>query len=158
MGDVMRELRLKARDNGRLPMQWDGSKNEGFKKKEKGWMRTNDDFEMWNVERQEGAGESVLGYWSDMLGLRKREKDVFSYGRVEMAGMERSGEVFAYAMSSADGGEKALVLLNFSDKKHPFGGTGFGGWRKLIAGNAMGEVGKKGVELKAYEGVIYCNW
>ncbi|MCJ1303891.1 hypothetical protein MMC08_006702 [Hypocenomyce scalaris] len=25
MSDVMRELRLKARDNGRLPMQWDGS-------------------------------------------------------------------------------------------------------------------------------------
>jgi alpha-glucosidase len=43
MSDVMRELRLKARDNGRLPMQWDKSSNAGFTKGKKPWMRVNGD-------------------------------------------------------------------------------------------------------------------
>lgn len=158
MGDVVRELRLKARNNEGCLCSGMGSRRARFTEKERGWIRTNDDFEMWNVERQEGDGESVLGYWREILGLRKRGKEVFTYGRFEMVGVEGSGEeVFAYTMSSVDGGKKALVLLNFSDKKQPLGETGFEGWGKLIGGNAVGEVGKEGVELKAYEGVIYCT-
>lgn len=44
MTDVMRELRLKARDNGRLPMQWNANRYGGFTKGAKPWMRVNDDF------------------------------------------------------------------------------------------------------------------
>ena len=71
MSDVMRELRLKSRDNGRLPMQWDKSSNAGFTKGRKPWMRVNDDFREWNVESQVGAEESVLRYWKEMLALRR---------------------------------------------------------------------------------------
>jgi hypothetical protein len=52
------------------------------------------------------------------VGLRKSEADVFNYGKFEMVPIERSeGDVFAYTMSSAVDGKKALVLLNFSGKQ-----------------------------------------
>jgi oligo-1,6-glucosidase len=159
MSDFMRELRLKARDNGRLPMQWDGSENAGFSKG-KPWMRVNDDFKEWNVESQEGQEDSVLGYWRQMLQLRKSEKDVFIYGRFEMLPLERSGEdVFAYTMSRADGTKKALVLLNFSAKERRFERKSFEGWRMLIGAEDLKEKGSDGVVvLKAFEGTILANW
>lgn len=159
MRDVLREMRLKARDNGRLPMQWNAEENAGFSKDGRPWMRVNDDFREWNVEKQEVEADSVLAYWREVLELRKREFDVFIYGRFEMLDVEGTSEdVFAYTMASPDGRKKALILLNFSDTEQPFSGRGFEGWRRLLGSNVAVEVGKDGVRLGAYEGVIFCNW
>jgi alpha-glucosidase len=158
MSDVMEQLRLKARDNGRQLMQWDGSPNAGFSEGEKPWMRVNDDFKKWNVENQVKQEDSVLSYWKEVLTLRKKEKDVFVYGRFEMVPVEESGEdIFAYTMSSTVHTKKALVALNFSDRKKKFGGNGFEGWRKLIGGTSEQKLGKGGFTLQAYEGVIFSN-
>ena len=76
-----------------------------------------------------------------------------------MLPVERSGEdIFAYTMSAIYGGNKmALVLLNFSDQGRRFSGKGYECWIKLTGGNAVTSV-REGVELKAYEGVAFCNW
>ncbi|KAF4628534.1 hypothetical protein G7Y89_g9622 [Cudoniella acicularis] len=117
MKDVMKELRLKARDNGRLPMQWDVSPNSGFTKGEKPWMRVNDDFKEWNFEGQVGDKDSVLTYWKNILYFRRKESGVFVYGKFEMLDPATSGEdVFGYTMTDYSGSKSALVLLNFSDQ------------------------------------------
>ncbi|RTE75293.1 hypothetical protein BHE90_010258 [Fusarium euwallaceae] len=156
MSDVMREMRLKARDNGRLPMQWNTDKNGGFTQASKPWMRINDDFTDWNVAQQEKDDDSVLAFWRQVLKLRQQEKDVFVYGRFdELPEYERSEEVFAYTMTSYDG-RMALVLLNFSDKEQSVEVKGCTGWKKLLGKNV--ETIEGGVELRPYEGVVYAGW
>ncbi|KAI8674669.1 Glycoside hydrolase family 13 [Fusarium keratoplasticum] len=157
MSDVMREMRLKARDNGRLPMQWNTDKNAGFTQGSKPWMRVNDDFSDWNVAQQEKDEDSVLAFWRQVLKLRQQEKDVFVYGRFDiLPEYERSEQVFAYTMTSYDG-RVALVLLSFSDKEQNVELKRCTGWKRLLGKNAETlEAG--GVELKPYEGVVYAGW
>jgi alpha-glucosidase len=157
MSDVMKELRLKARDNGRLPMQWSADTNSGFSDSQKPWMRVNDDYKEWNVKSQEGDKESVLAFWRDMLALRQKEKDVFVYGRFTMLSESEEGEdVFAYTMQSSEG-RTALMVLNFSEKTQRLDLDQFAGWKRLL-GAKNETIGKEGVALGAYEGQIYCNW
>ncbi|TPX07349.1 uncharacterized protein E0L32_002181 [Thyridium curvatum] len=133
MTDLLREMRLKARDNGRLPMQWNSNKNAGFTEGGKPWMRVNDDYKEWNVEKQVGDKNSVLEYWREVLALRKSESEVFTYGHYEELDVARTGEnVFAYTMTSFDEQKKALVLLNFSDMDQRFDTCGFEGWSTLL--------------------------
>ncbi|WAO86332.1 Glycoside hydrolase family 13 [Fusarium falciforme] len=157
MSDVMREMRLKARDNGRLPMQWNADKNGGFTKGSKPWMRVNDDFSDWNVAQQENDEDSVLAFWRQVLKLRQQEKDVFVYGRFDiLPEYERSEQLFAYTMTSYDG-RVALVLLNFSQEEQNVELEGYTGWKRLLGKNT--ETFKAGgVELKPHEGVVYAGW
>jgi oligo-1,6-glucosidase len=120
MSDVMRELQLKARDHGRLPMQWNGSRpNAGFTSEgAKPWMTINKDFVEWNVASQEGDDESVLAFWRQVLALRKKHTDLFVYGRYSPVDESVSGEeVLAYERFNEETGEKAVVLLSFSKEK-----------------------------------------
>lgn len=159
MSDIMREMRLKARDNGRLPMQWNSERHSGFTEGSKPWMRVNDDYKDWNVEKQNGDKQSVLAYWREVLALRQKEKNVFIYGRYEMLDVERSGEhIFAYTMTSFDGAKSALILLNFSDEEQTFKASQFEGWRKLLDECSSKAIGEKGVQLMPYEGGIFCKW
>lgn len=158
MSDVMRELRLKARDNGRLPMQWSAEANGGFTHA-KPWMRVNDDFTEWNVESQLDDNDSVLSYWKEMLKLRRSEKDVFVYGKFEM--LEGEGipeDVFVYTMASHDGSKKALVVLSFAGETRNVSVRGFERWERLIGDYPAAKIEGSDLELRAYEGVVFCNW
>lgn len=159
MKDILGQMRLKARDNGRLPMQWSSEANGGFTKAAKPWMRVNDDFREWNVESQENKDDSVLAHWREMLALRKKEKEVFVYGQYEVMDVEKSGEnIFAYTMSAVDGTKKALVVLNFSGEQQEFGTSGFEHWRRLVGGHTGSELKDSCIQVAPYEGNIFCNW
>ncbi|KAI5200847.1 hypothetical protein E4T38_06312 [Aureobasidium subglaciale] len=80
MGDVMRELQLKARDHGRLPMQWNKSHNAGFSAEgTQLWMTINRDYVDWNVASQADDSNSVLANWRKMLSLRKEYIYLLTY-------------------------------------------------------------------------------
>lgn len=159
MDDIMGQMRLKARDNGRLPMQWNASQNAGFTTASTPWMKVNDDCESWNVESQEEDDHSVLAYWRQMLKLRRTEPDVFVYGTYTMIGEDRSGSgIFAYTMTSFADSKVALVLLNFSDTKQAFCDAEFKGWKNLIGGDSAESTIEEKVGLEPYQGVIYSNW
>lgn len=156
LSDVLAEMRLKARDNGRLPMQWTAEPHGGFTKGGKPWMRVNDDFAQWNVDQQESDSDSVLAFWRQVLELRERQKHVFVYGRFSMVEAYRdSGDVFAYRMENGE--RTALVLLNFSSSKQSLDLGEYAGYKRLL-GQGEDCIGAQGVHLDAYEGVIYCNW
>lgn len=157
MSDVLVEMQKKARDNGRLPMQWDGTPNAGFSIA-KPWMRVNDDYAEWNVMAQEGKEDSVLSFWRQMLDMRRSEKDVFIYGRWTEIKESRTGQnVFAYTMTSQTG-RTALILLNFSEHRNSFAVEEFLGWKRLVGDNTVDVLGENSVALEGYEGVIYCDW
>jgi alpha-glucosidase len=117
MKDVMRELQLKARDHGRLPVQWDDSPNAGFTAADaKPWMTINKDYTEWNVKSQVDDVDSVLSYWKRMQTFRKKHADVLAYGSYEGIPEWETGEmVLGYRRVCHTTGETLVMLLNFSD-------------------------------------------
>lgn len=121
MSDVMRELQLKARDHGRLPMQWENAAHAGFTESEaKPWMTVNKDYAEWNVASQVDDPQSVLAYWKVMLALRKQHSDLFVYGKYTPWSEGKTGSeyVLGYEMVSSETERRAVVLLNFSADVH----------------------------------------
>jgi alpha-glucosidase len=119
MDDVMREIQKKARDHGRLPMQWDDSPNAGFTEPNaRPWMTINKDYKDWNVASQIDDPNSVMSFWKQMLAFRKKHADVLVYGRYVPISESKTGEmVLGYRRVHHETGETMAVLLNFSDKK-----------------------------------------
>ena len=140
MGDVMRELQLKARDHGRLPMQWSGAPNAGFTGPEaKPWMTINKDHKEWNVASQLNDSDSVMGFWKRLLALRKQYADLLVYGSYTPLSEERTGEmVLGYERRSEETGESAVVLLNFSEKEQKVDAKEYEGCSVLVSNQKAG--------------------
>ncbi|KAJ5493953.1 CAZyme family GH13 [Penicillium fimorum] len=107
------EYRMKSRDNGRTPMQWDASTNAGFSPV-KPWISVHDDYTVWNAALQVDDEESVYHYWSNVLRLRKTFPEILVYGSFELISPEHS-DVFSYTRTSETG--CALVVVNFRANK-----------------------------------------
>ncbi|KAJ9613019.1 hypothetical protein H2200_002960 [Cladophialophora chaetospira] len=118
MENVMREMQLKARDHGRLPVQWSAATNAGFTELQaKPWMTINPDYKEWNVESQLDDPNSVLSFWKKSLAARMNRVDLFVYGTFEsVPEAVPHDRVIAYKRTSPENGHEALVMLNFSDE------------------------------------------
>ncbi|KAJ7626207.1 glycoside hydrolase family 13 protein [Roridomyces roridus] len=161
MSDILDGLQMKARDHGRIPVQWDSTKNAGFTTGTP-WMRVNDDYETWNVAAQLEDPESVRSFWKRALAVRKENK-VLIYGDfTDLAPNDE--QIFAYTRSYGD--HRALVVLNFTTKEVVFeipqdqlvtGGKFvhiFSNYSSSQHGVGAGlSCGK--VLLKGYEGAVY---
>ncbi len=107
----LRELRFSSRDNGRTPMQWDGTVNGGFTTGTP-WLALNTDFGRVNVE-EEGRSSSVLNHFKKMTALRKNS-DVLVYGKYQLH-LPEDPNVYAFTRTLDE--DRVLVLLNFSDRE-----------------------------------------
>ncbi|KAJ7131246.1 glycoside hydrolase family 13 protein [Mycena epipterygia] len=157
MSDILDGLQRKARDHGRVPMQWDSSAHAGFTTGTP-WMRINDDYQTWNAAAQLDDEQSVRAFWKRALQLRK-EHNVLIYGDFTLLS-PKNEEVFAYTRSYGD--RRALVVLNFTSKPVNFAlpkDQGREDWSKfeLAFGNYSGGTRKIHTELllQAYEGQVY---
>ncbi|KAJ7181228.1 glycoside hydrolase family 13 protein [Mycena filopes] len=161
MSDILDGLQRKARDHGRVPMQWDATAHAGFTTGTP-WMRVNEDYATnWNAAAQLADPTSVLAFWKRALRLRKEHK-VLIYGDfVSLAPADE--EVFAY--TRAYEGRRALVVLNFTPAAVVFtlpGGAedwstfagAFGNYEEGLDG---GLEGGNTLQLKAYEGRVYIS-
>ncbi|KAH6970219.1 glycoside hydrolase family 13 protein [Fusarium avenaceum] len=81
------EVRLKARDHARSPVQWNSKEYGGFSTGVP-WMRVNDDYAQCNAEHQFADPSSVFSYWRHVIELRRQYYGVFIYGRFEMVDRE----------------------------------------------------------------------
>ncbi|KAF8540794.1 oligo-1,6-glucosidase [Trichophaea hybrida] len=113
ISSFMEALHLKARDNGRTPVQWDSSSHGGFTTGTP-WMRVNNDYEFWNASLQVYDKSSVFAHWKRILVLRKQYKDVLIYGDFEMLSKEDPA-IIAYRR--VYGEQQALVVMNFTNKE-----------------------------------------
>ncbi|MEI6950553.1 alpha-glucosidase [Paraflavisolibacter sp. H34] len=114
-GDTAAFLEKQAfigRDNARTPFQWDASAQAGFTTATP-WLKVNPDYPTVNAAAQEKDPHSVLHYFRKMVGLRK-SRPVLVYGSYEL--LDGANEK-VYAYTRTLGGEKVLVLLNFSPDK-----------------------------------------
>ncbi|KAF2167018.1 glycoside hydrolase family 13 protein [Zasmidium cellare ATCC 36951] len=155
MGDVLREMQRKARDHGRLPVQWDDSPNAGFTAADaKPWMTINKDYIEWNAASQQSDKESVLNFYRQVLQLRKDYVDLLVYGSYKPLDEKETGEmVLGYERASPDESQHVAVLLNFSDQEQSISAAGYDGYNTLIS-NGRSEVAGGRVRLGAYGAVV----
>ena len=153
MGDVMRELQLKARDHGRLPMQWNDSPNAGFTDAHATpWMTINGDYVDWNVASQVDDPASILAFWRHMLALRKKYTDLFVYGSYKPILESQTGEsVLGFERESTE--QQAVVLLNFSDKEQKVPMAGYKDFRVLVSNQDAG-IENDSISLKPFGAVV----
>ncbi|KAJ5408963.1 hypothetical protein N7509_002846 [Penicillium cosmopolitanum] len=113
-GQTMKEMRLKCRDNGRLPMQWGPGKFADFSSGSTApWIDTNDDYENWNASSQVSDSSSIFNYWAGILKLRKTWVDLFVYGSYTLVD-ESNDDLFVYARLFGE--STAVVVSNFSEE------------------------------------------
>lgn len=156
MVDVMREMQLKARDHGRLPMQWSDAPNAGFcKEGVKPWMTVNKDYPDWNVASQVGDADSVLSYWKKALAFRKDSADTIIYGNFEMLETEVTSEkVVGYERSAKQGDSKTVVLLNFSKEPAEVPAEKYASWQKVLGNGPNSGVKGGRIALQAFESLV----
>jgi glycosidase len=75
--DAQAALQHLSRDQSRLPMQWNESKNAGFSTGTP-WMRVHDNYKKVNADREDRDSDSLLNFWKRVLAIRKNIQ-VFSY-------------------------------------------------------------------------------
>ncbi|KZZ86862.1 aflYc/ glcA/ glucosidase [Ascosphaera apis ARSEF 7405] len=114
LNDVLREMRLKSRDGGRTPMQWNDKPNAGFTTPNtKPWISLHDDYKEWNAANAVADPNSAYHHWGKVLNLRKEFVNIFVYGMFAMYD-EASEEVFAYTRDY-DENNRGLVVCSFKD-------------------------------------------
>ncbi|CAG7920301.1 unnamed protein product [Penicillium olsonii] len=155
MGDVLREMQLKSRDHGRLPMQWENSSNAGFTTG-KPWMTVNRDYVDWNVASQLEDPQSIMAYWKEVIALRKKLSGVFVYGSYTPLSETETGEmVLGFERECKETGQQVVVLLNFSHGELRVSTERYASWRVLIS-NQADHLGEE-VELKPFGSLVLLN-
>ena len=102
----------KARDNARVPMPWDDSKNGGFTTGEP-WIMLNPDYKEINVASAMADPDSVYWYYRRLIELRKHNL-IMPYGEFKLLWPEDEA---LFAFEKHLDGEHWLIAGNFSDKE-----------------------------------------
>ncbi len=133
-------------------MQWNSSAHGGFTSAGVcPWMTTNPNYRTINAESQIDDPNSTFNYWSSVLDIRKKYKDILVYGNFAL--VERDDEnVLAYRRESEDG-QVILVLCNFTPKTVKWGGTMTTVKRLLLSnyGRSTQDFAEGKISLAAYE-------
>ena len=140
-----------ARDNNRVPVQWDDSKNGGFTSKKEGWIKVNSNYKKINVLNEKEDLESIFTYYKKLLKIRKKSEysNTFVYGKFN-AYLEENEDVFVY--SRDDENYSLGVISNMVDKKVeielPFN------FNKVILQNYNKEYNSRKLVLEPYECLV----
>jgi alpha-glucosidase len=141
-----------GRDPERTPMQWDASPNAGFcPPNVRPWLPVSDDFRSINVEAELAEQGSMVSLTRELLALRRQSEALRCGGyRPVEAG---NPEVFVY--ERADGDDRKLVALNFTDAEQP---VDLRGWQGPILISTLmdrqGEVDLAPLTLRPDEGCV----
>ncbi|CAE6541018.1 unnamed protein product [Rhizoctonia solani] len=154
MSDVMDGINRKARDNARVPMQWDDLAHAGFTSGTP-WMRVSDNYKQINTKSQIDDVHSIFSFWKTMIGVRKAHPLLVHGDFVLLAPEDEN--IFMYTREH--NGEKALVVMNFSkDEETVTLPESLGTVGKLIAGNVAREKEPEletKIALEPYEGQVW---
>ena len=109
--EALEILAARSRDNGRTPMQWDGSENAGFTTGTP-WIGLPENYTHINAAAQTGDPDSIFAFYKQLVALRK-EKPVISQGSIEFLYPD-DPDLLAYRRF--DGESELLVLCNLTGK------------------------------------------
>jgi oligo-1,6-glucosidase len=96
-----------ARDNGRTPFQWDGSRNAGFTTGDP-WLKIHDNHCSVNRAVEENERGSILNFVRRLIGIRKEHSSLIA-GDYTL--IDSPAGVYVYRR------DRYLVVLNFSNQR-----------------------------------------
>lgn len=111
--ETMKAIHMKSRDNARTPMQWDESKNAGFSKADKTWLKVNSNFRSINVARAKDNPDSVFYYYQKLIQIR-HDYPIITTGQYRLIDANNPN-VFSYERIGND--NTLLVICSFAEKK-----------------------------------------
>jgi oligo-1,6-glucosidase len=106
---VMSMIWARSRDNARTPMQWDASPNAGFTTGTP-WIGANPNFTSINVAQALADPDSIFYYYQKLIRLR-REHPIIVHGTYDLI-LDAHEQIYAFTRTL--GGERLLVMLNFT--------------------------------------------
>ncbi|MCI9483241.1 MAG: alpha,alpha-phosphotrehalase [Clostridiaceae bacterium] len=112
--EALETLRQRSRDNGRTPMQWDGSPNAGFTDGTP-WIQLPENYRTINVEAELQDPDSILHFYKALIRLRK-ENPLISDGKIEFLYPDET-RLLAYRRFLRD--DSLWVFNNLSGKELP---------------------------------------
>jgi trehalose-6-phosphate hydrolase len=107
-------IAYKSRDNGRTPVQWDGSAFAGFSTQEP-WIGVGNNYEWLNAANEVDDTASVFSFFKRLVALRKTEA-IIQGGDIRFL-ESPAPQVIAYERTLGD--ERVLVQCNFSADEQP---------------------------------------
>lgn len=143
--EALEVLRQRSRDNGRTPMQWDGSASAGFSSGTP-WILPPENYRTINAQAELRDPDSILRYYKRLIRLRK-EEPVVAEGAIEFL-FQDVPEVFAYRRSLGD--EALFVVCNLTGREVALDGAAWAGCKKVL-----GNYGDDSAGLRPYEAVVY---
>jgi alpha-glucosidase len=141
-----------GRDPERTPMQWDQPRAAGFTTGEP-WLPVAGDADRVNVAAQSADPGSILQLYRRLIRLR-RGSGALRRGAYRSVGSAPPG---VFAFERAEGAERVLVALNFSDRERAFAIAGMSEGRLLLStrhDRPQERIGMRPLELGPREGVI----
>lgn len=108
-------VKVRSRDNSRIPMLWDDSEQAGFTSGTP-WIKIDERYKEINAKQQVEDPNSIYHHYRKLIQLRKEVKVITdgTFTRLDNA----HPEVFAYARMNEE--ETLVVISNFSDKTVQF--------------------------------------
>lgn len=149
--EALKVLAARSRDNGRTPMQWDGSRYAGFSQGEP-WIGIPQNHSYINAETEAADSDSILNYYKRLIALRKEHK-VISEGEIEFIYREHP-QVLAYRRTYQ--GQELVVLANMTGREAVLGDSPeLGGLRQLIGSYKEEACRQPLKQLRPYECRVY---
>ena len=112
--EALEIIQQRSRDNGRTPMQWDGTAHAGFTTGTP-WIGVVDNYPAINAAAQVDDPDSVYSYYKKLVALRKQHR-VISEGQIEFL-YKDDPDLLAYRRW--DGDSQLLVLCNLTGHEAP---------------------------------------
>ena len=110
--DFQKAVWNKARDNARVPMQWDDSDNAGFTTGTP-WFKVSDRYQEINVKEALADEDSIFYYYQKLITLRHTE-DILTEADYHLL-LPEHPELFVYERTW--NGKRWLVAANLSEKE-----------------------------------------
>lgn len=112
---ALKILNKRARDQARMPMQWNGSEKAGFTTGEP-WFMINPNHTEINVEEAQKDKNSILNYYKKLIRMRTENQEtaeIIKYGDyTDLCPIDEN----VYAYSRNFDGKKILAVCNFKEK------------------------------------------
>ena len=134
----------KSRDNSRIPMQWDASKNGGFSTG-KPWLKVGKTYRDINVENEKKG--PIFSFYQKLIRLRK-DMPIIAEGNYQSA-YQDNPKIYAFERHLGD--ESLLVLNNFFATEVEIDLPKYYQFGKILLSNYPAENLSSKITLKPYQ-------
>ena len=141
--EALEIIGARSRDNGRTPMQWDGSEKAGFTTGTP-WLGIPANHSYINVEDESKDPDSVLAFYKKLVALRK-ENEIIADGQIRFTDAGNDN-IISYVRTL--NGQTLSVFCNLRGTEQSLGETFKAPGGKILIGNYEDDGAEKDIEIK----------